>query len=313
MSVPDSSCQKLNRQLLDDFCSGLLVVNTDRKIVFCNAYMSNLSRIPSDQLVNTPISDWFTKASNIFLDSYVYPLLASDTVLEESQMTWLAKNGDAVPVVVNIKLKQDGMSYWSLYVSINRDKLYTELINTREELEARSKELYQLATTDSLTGLLNRRELLAQVGKVASQANRSGTTYAVLAVDVDFFKKVNDEHGHQAGDRVLVRLAQQLTAGRRTNDFVARIGGEEFILVLADNDENSAFELAEKIRISIAEHIVGDIPITVSIGVVVSPKQARMEFSELMALADSALYESKRTGRNKSTVISAIQSTQCRE
>jgi diguanylate cyclase (GGDEF)-like protein len=292
----------INTSFLDEFCSGHLVVNVERKIIFCNTYIGTLSQVSPTELIGSSISDCFTKASNIFLDSYIYPLLLNDSVLEESQMSWLTPNGDVVPVIVNIKLAQDGLFFWSLYACANRDKLHTELVKTKERLEIQTKDLYVLATTDSLTGLLNRRQLLAQANNVAHQMNRSGSAYAVLTLDVDFFKQVNDTYGHQAGDKVLVNLANQLTENRRANDIVARVGGEEFIIVLPDVNDASAFAVAEEIRLKIAQQVVDTISITVSIGVMVSAKNKQVDLGELMVLSDNALLESKRTGRNKTTM-----------
>jgi sigma-B regulation protein RsbQ len=292
----------LNQIFLDEFCSGHLVVDIDRNIIFCNAYIDTLSQLTHAKIIGTPISHYFTKGSNIFLDTYVYPLLLKEAVLEESQISWVSHNNEVVPVVVNIKLAQDGRSFWSLYVCSNRDKLHTELIKTRDKLEAQTSDLYQLATTDPLTGLLNRRQLLAQATNIVHQMNRNSSVLAVLTLDVDFFKHVNDTYGHLAGDKVLVHLASELTGNRRANDLVARVGGEEFIIVLPDVNEENAFAVAEKIRLKVAQQVIDNISITLSIGVVLSSKNKQVDFGDLLLLSDNALLKSKRTGRNKTTV-----------
>lgn len=299
---------KLSHAFLNEFCSGHLVLDTQRKIIFCNAYVCSLTKISQEALIGEAISKFFTKASNIFLDTYIYPILLDEKLVTESQMTWRNDHGDAVPVVVNIKLGQNGMSYWSLYTCTKRDKLHTELIKTKEQLQAQSENLYELATTDPLTGLLNRRELLTQAENVASQMARNSSSYAVFTLDVDFFKQVNDTHGHQAGDEVLLQLAKALLKDRRANDLVARVGGEEFVIVLPDVDEESAFLIAEKIRINVAEQEVGGISITLSIGGVVSAKGTELNFNNLLALSDNALLLSKKTGRNKTIMGSASAS-----
>jgi sigma-B regulation protein RsbQ len=287
---------------------GHLVLDSQRKIVYCNAYIGSLSKISQEALVGESISTFFTKASNIFLDTYVYPILLHEKLVTESQMSWLSRHGEVVPVMLNIKLGQNGMSYWSLFICAKRDKLHTELTNTKEELKAQSESLYELATTDPLTGLLNRRELLAQAENIASQMDRNSSFYAVLTLDVDFFKKVNDTHGHQAGDKVLTQLAKVLLQERRANDLVARVGGEEFVIVLPDVDEESAFLVAEKIRINVAEQVVDGISITMSIGGVVSEQGMELNFDNLLALSDNALLSAKKTGRNKTTMGSASKS-----
>jgi len=297
----------LSHTFLNEFCSGHLVLDSQRKIVYCNEYISTLSKISQEALIGKSIFTFFTKASNIFLDTYVYPILLHEKLVTESQMSWLSSDGEVVPVMINIKLGQNGMSYWSVYICAKRDKLHTELTNTKEELKAQSENLYELATTDPLTGLLNRRELLAQAENIASQMDRNASSYAVLTLDVDFFKKVNDTHGHQTGDKELIQLAKVLLQERRANDLVARVGGEEFVIVLPDIDEESAFLVAEKIRINVAEQEVDGISITLSIGGVVSAQGMELSFDNLLALSDNALLSAKKTGRNKTMMGSAAK------
>ncbi|WP_372742748.1 GGDEF domain-containing protein, partial [Neptunomonas sp.] len=217
---------------MDHFHSGHLIVNKDRKIIFCNTYICDLSDQPEKQMIDSNISQYMSKASNIFMDSYIFPLLINESIAQEIQITWVGKNGQRIAVVANIKLGLKGISYWSLYECANRDKLHSELLKANEKLEQQSQELFSLATTDPLTGLINRRELQAQVEKVIYQVSRNLSTFALLSIDVDFFKRVNDTYGHQAGDRVLINLANIFTTSLRAHDLIARVGGEEFVLLL---------------------------------------------------------------------------------
>ena len=289
-------------QDLNDFCSGHLVVNENRKIIFCNAYICDLSDQPEDKIINTSISQYVSKASNIFIDSYIYPLLINESVVQEIQITWVAENGQKIPVVANIKLGKKGVSYWSLYVCANRDKLHSELLKANEKLEKQSQELFSLATTDPLTGLLNRSELQAQAKKVIYDVSRNLSTFALLSIDVDFFKRVNDTFGHQAGDKVLESLANLFNEELRSNDLIARMGGEEFVLLLQDVDQKTAFQLAEKLRKNIEKTSIDDIKVTVSIGLVVTRKNAYVDLDMLLKSSDDALYDAKKSGRNRTSV-----------
>ena len=289
-------------QDLNNFFSGHLIINNERKIIFCNAYIDDLSGQPDVSLINSPISKFMTKASNIFIDSYIYPLLINESVAQEIQLTWVSQKGKKTPVIVNIKLGLDGLSYWSVYICANRDKLQSAWLKANEKLEKQSQELFRLATTDPLTGLLNRRELQAQAQKVIHQANRNSSTFALLAIDVDFFKRVNDTYGHQTGDKVLIHLAEVLTQERRVNDLVARIGGEEFVLILPDIEQKNAFLLAEKLRTNVEKKSIENMTITISIGLVVTQKNTQVDLDTLLQLADSALYDAKKTGRNRTSV-----------
>ncbi|ABM03598.1 diguanylate cyclase [Psychromonas ingrahamii 37] len=287
---------------LNDFFSGHLIVNKARKILYCNNYICDLSDQSDKSLIDNPLSKFVTKASNIFIDSYVYPLLMHQSCAQEIQITWIGKNGETIPVVVNIKLGSEDISYWSLYVCENRDKLHSELLKANEKLEKQSQELFRLATTDPLTGLLNRRELQVQAQKVTHQAARNLSTFALLFIDIDFFKRVNDTYGHPAGDKVLICLANILTQERRVTDIVARMGGEEFALLLPNIDEENAYKLAERLRKKIEKQTIDHIKITVSIGLVVTRKNTQTNFDILLELADQALYESKEWGRNRTHV-----------
>ncbi|WP_372738944.1 GGDEF domain-containing protein [Neptunomonas sp.] len=287
---------------MDHFHSGHLIVNKDRKIIFCNTYICDLSDQPEKQMIDSNISQYMSKASNIFMDSYIFPLLINESIAQEIQITWVGKNGQRIAVVANIKLGLKGISYWSLYECANRDKLHSELLKANEKLEQQSQELFSLATTDPLTGLINRRELQAQVEKVIYQVSRNLSTFALLSIDVDFFKRVNDTYGHQAGDRVLINLANIFTTSLRAHDLIARVGGEEFVLLLQDIDEKNAFLLAEKLRRSVEASAIDDIKITVSIGLVVTRKNAVAGLDMLLKLSDNALYEAKKSGRNRTLI-----------
>ena len=287
---------------INNFCSGHMIVNQEREIVFCNAYIGNLNGRAVSTLTNLSLSSCFSKASNIFIDSYIYPLLLIETAVQEIQLSWVNQQKKVIPVVVNIRIGEDGKSYWSIYECTNRDKLHSELIKMKEKLEEQSKELYQLAITDPLTGLMNRRELQKQITRAINQVSRNPSTFALLSIDIDFFKRVNDTHGHQEGDKALIHLANILKEKRRTNDIVARVGGEEFVLLLPDINEENAYKLAESLRKKVKQESVNDIYITISIGVVVSNEDEKRSADELLKLSDDALYSSKNTGRNKTTV-----------
>lgn len=287
---------------LDNFSSGHMVVNKDRKIIYCNQYLKHLITLGETPLTDATISICFTNASNIFIDSYIYPLLLTEGVAKEIQVNVRDSNGNSIPVVVHIKLGDNGESFWSLYVCANRDKLQSELLEAKDKLEKQSQTLFHLATTDSLTGLLNRRELTAQAKKIISQIKRNQSACALFCIDVDFFKRVNDNHGHQAGDKVLKNLASLLLQNRRINDLVARTGGEEFVLLLPDISQKDALHLAETLRIKIEKSSTDGISITVSVGVVVIHAGTNTDFTNALHLADKALYTSKHEGRNRTTL-----------
>jgi diguanylate cyclase (GGDEF)-like protein len=154
--------------------------------------------------------------------------------------------------------------------------------------------LRRLAETDVLTGLSNRRAL---EHLLAEHADRDASV-AVVMLDVDHFKNVNDRHGHAVGDRVLADIAQALRAGVRLEDSVIRFGGEEFLLVLPGARIDTAFDTAERVRTSVRRAVtVGGEPISISAGVAVRRENESRD--ALLARADAALYEAKGAGRDR--------------
>lgn len=165
------------------------------------------------------------------------------------------------------------------------------------------KKLADLAATDPLTGLSNRRNLLTMAEHVMAQAHRAGQPTALILADIDHFKAINDLHGHEAGDRVLVHTGALLSQTCRAQDIVARWGGEEFLVLLPATSAAAAWTLAERIRTAVTHQPLapkeGAIEVTLSLGVAVV--HAREPLASAIARADGALYRSKEEGRNRVT------------
>jgi diguanylate cyclase (GGDEF)-like protein len=171
------------------------------------------------------------------------------------------------------------------------------------ELENANQRLSQLAVTDGLTGLYNHRYLHEQLRVAVERSMRSSVPVAMLMIDVDHFKKYNDRLGHPSGDEALRQVARLLAEDRRSVDVVARYGGEEFAILLHDARRAQAVEVAEKIRMRVAEAPIAgaeDQPLgkmTVSVGVAVCPDDATTA-EALLESADVALYRAKKSGRD---------------
>lgn len=171
-----------------------------------------------------------------------------------------------------------------------------------KELSIVAEKLENLATIDELTGLMNRRKTL-ELGQLEfNKLHRSELPLSLLMLDIDFFKEINDSHGHAEGDIALKIFAKRLVEGLRITDHVGRIGGEEFLIILPDTDAHHAMRVAEKIRenISSLTHFTRrgqPVKLTVSIGIstIESPT---WNFEYYLRQADSALYEVKNMGRN---------------
>lgn len=166
------------------------------------------------------------------------------------------------------------------------------------------KGLHRLATQDALTGLLNRRGMQALLQLEWLRARRYNNAFALISLDVDHFKRVNDVHGHDAGDRVLLAVAQRLQATVRSSDQIARMGGEEFLVLMPEcRAEVEGLALAERLRVALSHTPVHAVPgtplqVTASLGVAgVLPSDRSLD--EVVCRADAAMYEGKRNGRDR--------------
>lgn len=205
-----------------------------------------------------------------------------------------------------------------------RIRMLLRMKSADDALRRSSEISYRLAATDPLTGLFNRRYAETYLADTVRNAERNGTPFTVMIVDIDRFKKINDEHGHPAGDAVLKSVARRMRDNLRSIDLVARFGGEEFLVVLPDTDVAQAGPAANRLRAIIggAPVILADgraIPVTVSVGVTVGglPVTDRavhagraagafgrgvsggFAVSRILGTADSALYAAKAAGRNR--------------
>jgi diguanylate cyclase (GGDEF)-like protein len=167
--------------------------------------------------------------------------------------------------------------------------------------ERSDREIMLLAMTDSLTQVPNRRALMERAEQAL--ARRSGSPLALLMIDVDHFKLINDNHGHPAGDEVLREVASRLSERLRGYDLLGRYGGEEFCVVAPDTDAEGSLVLAESLRKTIASApFVTEnekISVSISIGISNCPVNVTRELKAVLAEADAALYTAKQTGRNK--------------
>lgn len=169
-------------------------------------------------------------------------------------------------------------------------------------LQASNRHLHQMATHDPLTGVLNARAYYENCDRLMRLEQRGNSPYAVLFVDLDHFKRINDTYGHAAGDIVLRNVATCLGASIRHSDLLGRIGGEEFSIFLPSTDLAGAMQLAESIRLAIEglEPDIGNqhLPITASIGVA-GNRQIMLSMQEIQRQADQAMYQAKAAGRNR--------------
>ena len=189
-----------------------------------------------------------------------------------------------------------------IYASLRTKALQDELRNKNKQLEDLLCKVEYMAITDSLTGLFNRRRFHEILSKEFERSKRYATPFSLIMADIDHFKKINDNYGHQAGDTVLKEVTSIIKKNTRETDTTARYGGEEFMVVMPNTNKSDAMNLAERIRSSIEKSIFSEIDgqnITVSIGLTGMPDPDITKEDVLIRCTDFALYRAKNTGRNR--------------
>lgn len=239
----------------------------------------------SPRLLNGPDTDAHTR-------SRIRKALREGTSLRTEILKY-NKAGQPRWLDINLMPLRDPEGVITHYACIERDLTRYKKIQ---------RQLAQMAMFDSLTGALNRPAFFQHAEKEFSRAKRYHRPLSVIMLDIDHFKRINDQYGHQAGDHVLKIFVEACEEITRETDLLGRIGGEEFVLLLPDTPLNSAYYLAERLRERINKYpyLAGDMLIEVTASLGVAEVQAGDDnFKALLHRADEALYEAKHSGRNR--------------
>jgi diguanylate cyclase (GGDEF)-like protein len=189
-----------------------------------------------------------------------------------------------------------------LALVIEKTQLYKG-VKLNKQLIAQKKSLEQRVTHDALTGLLNRPAIFDILHRQILHAKRSGLDIAIIMIDIDHFKSINDTCGHLTGDAVLCEVAERLTKSARSHEYIGRYGGEEFLAIVSPYDQEGALKAAERFRNAVACQAISThqmlIPVTISLGVAISTERETLDEDLLLQKADEALYLAKHKGRNR--------------
>ena len=219
------------------------------------------------------------------------PITDKGQKVDNSERVLITRDGKRIPILKTV-------------VSINfdgREHLLETFLDITQ-LKLLQEKLEFLATTDSLTGILNRRHFIELSEKEMSRARRSLAPLSIAMIDIDHFKIINDTHGHTVGDLVIKELVALCKDDLRPYDLLGRLGGEEFAITMVECDLQKAFTVSERLRERVANHVISidgnDISIKISVGV--AELAGDMEsFESIMYRADQALYVAKKLGRNR--------------
>jgi diguanylate cyclase (GGDEF)-like protein len=296
---------------------GILVLDGDFKVEVFNRFMQVHSGVTPERVIGKHIcdvfpylnNDWFVrKVSTVFdLGISVY----STWEQRDSIFEFALK----LPVHHGVDVMYQNVTFVPLRSStdvVERVGIIvydvTDMANNKRALEAAKDDLLALSQTDRLTGLFNRGHWDARLREEFSRYHRSRESAVLVMLDIDHFKQVNDNYGHQAGDEAIKFVANSILAVSRTIDISGRYGGEEFVMVLPYTDRSGGFTFCERLRESIANTVVKtqgqSLSFTVSLGFAeLTPEVLKPEV--WLKRADEALYQSKEQGRNRTTVFTA--------
>ncbi len=237
---------------------------------------------------------------------YFLPGVQKEMDRQRNRIKIMVEKGEHFDAI-NFEQRQVRKDGASIYTDTVLSGIYDDENNFRELLAISRditqkvklrREMIALSETDKLTGLYNRVKLDDTLEHELWRAKTTATTFAVIMIDVDHFKRINDCFGHLAGDVVLIALAKLFKAMTRSTDLVGRWGGEEFLVILPNADEVKAIELAEKIRSGVSENCFPEQQrITISLGVSVFSGDATVD--SIIYRADQALYQAKKNGKNQ--------------
>ena len=276
----------IRHRVVEQLSDGVIVVNHAGRITDLNPAAADTFGIPLDTSVPLQAKDYITT-----------PLLPD--LLNGRRASAEITLGNRAHHVAATLLSGDSEHPLETAL-VFRD--ITERRNAETQLHKVKQELERHAHTDSLTGLANRRFFMQRLTEESERVLRGTQPLSVLVFDLDYFKRINDTHGHAVGDRVLQVIASVAQEVKRLSDVAARIGGEEFAMLLPGTDQEGAIKLAQRLRRTISEQMIGDangrpIRVTASIGVATMSAQDR-QLEHILTHADHALYRAKDAGRN---------------
>jgi diguanylate cyclase (GGDEF)-like protein/PAS domain S-box-containing protein len=287
--------------LIEESPDAVLVIDETGKIRYMNEAMQALSGYAAAEAIGQPINGLLpspeVSAHQDLLQRFLETSNPSNLLEAVREFAIRHRTGDMI--AVDIKALDLGV-----VESVRYFGAFMTDLRPRQQAEARNAallaQLEQQALSDTLTGLPNRRAFETEAARMVTRAKRSSARITIGIADIDYFKKVNDEHGHPVGDEVLKAVSAVLTQAARASDFVARIGGEEFGLLFPDATPDTASAVAERMRTAIADCPVltaagKELKVTISIGL--APFVGSL--TEALSHADKALYQAKNKGRNR--------------
>ena len=310
---PNNDAPNLLNFIVDRANVGIFVINRDREIVLWNQFMEIHSERKADTVVGNNLFEAFPELPQKWLDRKIESvfILKNFSFTSWEQRPYLFKFAHNRPVTGGVDCMRQDCTLMPIKDDAGQVEFicFTVLDVTdtsiyQSKLEETTEKLREMSNQDGLTKLFNRRYIEETISNEYERARRYGNQFSVILTDIDFFKKVNDNHGHLAGDEVLRVVSKRLSSVLRDTDVLGRYGGEEFIIALPETDMEGAVVVAERLRKVIeSEPIEAEgetLSIAISLGVT-EMYETTLAYAQLIAEADLALYKSKENGRNCTT------------
>ncbi|MBF0225009.1 MAG: diguanylate cyclase [Desulfobacterales bacterium] len=291
-------------QIFDMINSGIVILDRDLKVVKWNRWMENYSKIPANDVIGKSIIEFYPNLDNAKFKRNVKSVLAFGNFSFFSQK--LHKYIFPFKALNTLGVKFDYMQQNCTMGPIRGENNSIEyiyiMVQDVTEVAAYEQKLIEMNIKDGLTGAYNRRYFETRIKEEFARHKRYSRPFSIIMQDIDYFKKVNDTYGHQAGDFILTSFSSSVAGRIRNVDILARYGGEEFCCLLPETNLKSAKLVAEHVRHLVEQSIYKfknlELKITVSQGVAeLNPEMSSHEI--MLKRADDALYEAKKTGRNK--------------
>ena len=284
---------RLSASVFDNANEGIMITNPDGNIVSVNNAFTRTTGYDADEVLGRNPAFLNSDLQGKHFHASMWQALQRDG--HWSGEVWNRhKDGELYAVLQKVN---------AFYDEAGRLQGYVALLSDITTLKLQQKQLEQIAHFDPLTGLPNRTLLADRLQQAMAQANRHGTSIAVLFIDLDGFKAVNDTHSHAVGDQLLVQVARRMKRVMRDEDTLARLGGDEFVAVLQNLEHpDASTPVLERLLQAAAEPVQLDeleLAVSASIGVVFYPQQESLDADQLQRQADQAMYQAKQAGKNR--------------
>jgi two-component system, cell cycle response regulator len=302
---------KPNDSLVFDYVNQISTICTvliDQQMVICNCNLAFQTMIGAN---SKPVGEKF--ATYLVTEDQKLIINPPEKGFQKMSFTLIGHNHAQNDMVGYVARADEGYLLFCERSWITEDKIFEEISQINNQLANMTRELNKknialekanatintLLRADALTGIANRRHFFEYFQKMHAHAVRHKTPLSLVMVDLDFYKAINDQYGHQVGDEVLVDFAQLLQNSCREEDLPARYGGEEFAILLVSTNATEAFTQAERVRSEIEKHEFGELKLKITASFGVASLQEGETMESLLKRSDQALYAAKSAGRNQ--------------